>query len=155
MGLIAEISKRKKICEENSSSELSSPVFGGAPNPHPCLSCHSPRFWFDRYGGGPHCAICRPWPSRSLAGLVVDVLRSEDGSWRWSDGLSPGGQARPPGGGSGGGEHERSAEDREFDQRYRTYEIAAVRGSGNRPDKLGRIVIERKDWTFLNAMILD
>jgi len=32
----------------------------------PCPTCNSSHFWFDRFGAGPRCSTCHPWPSRSL-----------------------------------------------------------------------------------------
>ena len=145
MGLISEISGRKKICEENFSSELSSPVFGGAPNPHPCLSCQSPRFWFDRHGGGPHCAICFPWPSKGLVSRVCDVLMQEDGSFAWEGDRTSGGNS---------GLISEEDEEKAFHQKYRCYEVPEVKATATRAGRPARLVIERRDWSSLDVMIL-
>jgi hypothetical protein len=42
-----------------------------------CVKCYSQKFWFDKFGGGPHCVVCRPWPSPALVSRVVDRAEPE------------------------------------------------------------------------------
>lgn len=36
---------------------------GCPPGTGPCPACGSVLAWLDIYGGGPHCHLCRPWPT--------------------------------------------------------------------------------------------
>lgn len=151
MGLISKIEKNshaKKIEQKISVVEIS-PVEQQQSLPKkfpaaPCPTCRSPKFWFDRYSADPHCRICQPPPSRALVARLDDVLTLDDGSFVWAfdraADATPGGDTE---GRSAGGVLWLSEES--FNQRYRCYT--------SRDGK--REIIERRDWTFLNSMILD
>lgn len=150
MGLISQIEKNshvKKIETKNferatDHEKISQPEESPSSRgePAPCPICRSPIFWIDRYGGGPHCVICQPPPSKSLVARLREIATEDDGSFAWDDERATDGttEGRYAGGESGGELHD-------FDQRYRFYT--------SRDGK--REIIERRDWTFLNAMIVD
>lgn len=80
MGLISTISdrKEKKIEARQSATEIPPPTGG----PVLC-GCRCPRVWWDRSGGGPYCAGCRPAPSRHLVGATRDMCLDKDGRVIW------------------------------------------------------------------------
>lgn len=139
MGLLTKILDEKKSAVEKKEIFASSPVAEAQGHPEKCPNCQNSAWWWDRYGGGPHCQVCRPWPSKAM------VARTSGGSGEKSQATDPGG---------------RQSESRElgevkslripdvadmtteeFGQYFRWYET--------RPDKDGhgvRLVIERRDW---------
>ena len=140
MGLISQIEKKResKIKNAIESPPVRQPE-SVSTKPAPCPTCRSPILWLDRYGGEPHCVACQPPPSKSLVARQCEIVTEPDGSFAWEDGRATGGtaEARYAGGELGS--------DADFDRRYRCYT--------SRDGK--REIIERRDWTFLNAMILD
>jgi len=49
----------------------------------PCSGCGSCLYWFDRYGGGPHCHRCRDWPSYAVVARIAAVVAGPDGTTSW------------------------------------------------------------------------
>lgn len=159
MGLITQISSRKTTREEKNTNRDSiqletttvavvdtveqTPVVAASVTlASPCPICRCPQLWFDRYGGGPHCVTCLRPPSKALVGSVRNVITLDDGSFAWEDDRASDAKPGSVGTDYSGGE---PGTDHDFDHRYRCY----TSHDGKRE------IIERRDWTFLNAMIAD
>lgn len=130
---IKKTSELEKIISEFSpvDSQGTVPCPPPSPSPSPCPTCHCPRFWFDRYGGGPHCQTCRQPPAASLVARWREIATLADGRFAWADELPP--------------EAKCAVDlDVEFDRKYHCY----VTRDGK------RFVIERRDWSFLNSSMI-
>lgn len=46
----------------------------------PCPTCGAAIFWWDIYGGGPHCHHCRDWPAESMVRRIAFAVDD-----RWVD----------------------------------------------------------------------
>lgn len=111
--------------------------------PRPCPDCRSPIVWFDRYGGGPHCAVCHPPPSRALEARRCSIVVLDDGTFalhsHGASGVVPAAGESPP---SVAGEP--IDLDAEFGQRWREYLTGTVKNP--------RRVIQRRDFKFTEPM---
>jgi len=122
MGLIKKISDENKFatknipkniqCEEKTESK-----------PDPCQVCHCVGFWFDVYGGGPHCTHCAPPASRALVKSEILARQPTDEEL-----------------------------DRDFERKYVSYEIPEKRGKDGEVIRPGKLIIQRRDFSFTNPM---
>ena len=82
-----EFERRVAVASSTPPAELSpSEPDEQLPAAAPC-DCGGLIFWFDGYGGGPHCHTCKNWPLPSLVVRLLAVREAEgEGSgWRWVD----------------------------------------------------------------------
>ena len=144
MGLISQIEKNshaKKIEQKISVAEISpveqQPLLQNNFPATPCPICRSPIFWFDHYGGAPHCLACQSPPSRTLVARTDDVLTLTDENggtaftWRADRAADATGDGQNDG--------------REFEQQFRCY----TSRDGQRE------IIERRDWSHVWSMICE
>jgi len=72
---------RRENPTPDSQSENSPARKNCTPGPAtPCRDCGCQLAWLDRYGGGPHCFRCRPYPTDIL---VADIVVAIAGAGRW------------------------------------------------------------------------
>lgn len=134
MGLLTKILDEKKIEREKREISVRLPVAEPQDHPDACPNCHESAWWWDRYGGGPHCQACRPWPAKALVARRSESYQ-ESPLPTQSPPLAAQLQTRPL---------TKDVADmtcEEFERLYRWYE---TRGDRNGNGK--RLVIERRDW---------
>ena len=81
MGLLSKIVGAEQAAATAATTMAEpSPTVGGPPQAPPtaCPTCHSPAFWLDVYGGGPHCRWCKPAPAASMVKAEVWLVESAD-----------------------------------------------------------------------------
>jgi hypothetical protein len=111
-------------------------ISGSGPE-NGCPQCGEKIFWMDRYGNGPHCKKCRPWPNRSLVSKIFGEQQESTEQEKKTaeeknqstdfENLSP----------------------EEFERMFTWYETKGDRNGNGK-----RLVIQRKDWKDSWSMIV-